>query len=116
MGPRVTAVAAIGLVCIALLVLRAQSARAWRDAAEHSRGFWLSWVVGSAAVGLVPLVDGLGWETATWLALWCVFGALQPAMVSDLLEVRRHLARVRVRGRRLRAEARERFASSEGLP
>ena len=116
MGPRVTAIVAIGLVCLALIVLGAQPARSWRDAAEHSRVFWLWWMVGSAAVGLLPLVDGLGWAGTTWLALWCAFAALQPAFVADVLEVRRHLNRMRVRGRRLRAEARQRFASGEGLP
>lgn len=116
MGPRVTAIVAIGLVCLALLVLRAQPAGSWRDSAEHSRAFWCCWMVGSAAVGLLPLVDGLGWAAAAWLGLWCAFGALQPAFVADVLEVRRHLTRLRVRGRSLRAEAKERFASSEGLP
>lgn len=109
-----TVVAALGLVCLVLLVLRAQSARAWRDAAEHSRGFWLWWIVGSVAVGLLPLVDGLGWAAAAWLALWCAFGALQPALIADVLEVHRHLARLRARGRRLRAEAPARLASRDG--
>lgn len=116
MGPRVTAIVAVGLVCLALLVVRAQPARSWDESAEHSRAFWLSWIVGSAAAGLLPLVDGLGWAAATWLALWCAFGALQPAFVADVLEVRRHLARMRLRGHRVRAEARERFSPSEGLP
>jgi hypothetical protein len=69
----------------------------WRGAAEHSRGFWLAWIVGFAALGFAgPATSGLGWVPMGWFALWTTVGTLQPSMVADLVEVRRF-------GRRRRA-------------
>jgi hypothetical protein len=62
----------------------------WRGAAEHSRGFWLAWIVGFAALGFAgPATSGLGWVPMGWFALWTTVGTLQPSMVADLVEVRR---------------------------
>ena len=109
MGPQVTGAVALAVAALAVLVLWAQPARSWDAAAEHSRAFWSAWIVASVVIGLLPTIEGFGWGAAAWLAVCCGFGALQPAFVIDVVEVRRHLARIRERGQRARAEARIRL-------
>jgi hypothetical protein len=93
MGPRITAAVALGVVFVVLVIVVAQPSRAWRAAAEHSRLFWLAWIVLSLAVGAAPAAaTELDWATAAWLAVCCALGTLQPAMIADLLDIRRHIA------------------------
>jgi hypothetical protein len=81
------AFAATGLAAAAVL---APTSRSWRGAAEHSRAFWLVWIVGFAALGFVgPATAGLGWASTAWLVWWTAVAALQPSMVVDVLEVHR---------------------------
>jgi hypothetical protein len=96
-GLVVAAVASIGVVGIAVFVVFSQPWPVWRDAAEHSRRFWLAWATVSVSVGLLPAVTGLldDWGAGVWLIACCAFAALQPAMVADILEVRRDIARRR---------------------
>jgi hypothetical protein len=78
------------LVGIAAAAVLAPPTSSWRAAAEHSRGFWLAWIVGFAALGFAgPATSGLGWVAMSWFALWTAVGTLQPSMVADLVEVRR---------------------------
>jgi hypothetical protein len=89
--------AVIGLAAVAVL---ASSSSAWRGAAEHSRGFWLAWIVGFAVLGFAgPATAGLGWGPTVWFVFWSAVGTVQPSMVADVMEVRRF-------GRRQRAVAR----------
>ena len=79
--------AVIGLAAVSVL---ASSSSAWRGAAEHSRGFWLAWIVGFAALGFAgPATAGLGWVPTAWFVFWSLVGTLQPSMVVDVVEVRR---------------------------
>jgi hypothetical protein len=95
-GPVVTAVpptivsaVALGGVAAAVAALVLQPRRAWRDAAEHSRAFWLLWAIGWAALGVgAAVLAGPGWVGAAVLAAACLIGAAQPSMVADLLDVR----------------------------
>jgi hypothetical protein len=95
MGLLVVAVVAVAVVVLAVSVVLSQPRPVWRDAAEHSRGFWLAWATTSVTVGLAPAAAG--WTSdgtaAVWLAACCAFAALQPAMWADVLEVRRDVAR-----------------------
>jgi hypothetical protein len=76
-----------GLAAVAVLAPRRA---AWRGAAEHARAFWLAWIIGGTSLGFAgPATFGLGWVPLAWFAFWTAVGALQPSMVSDLLEVRR---------------------------
>jgi hypothetical protein len=85
---------AFGVVGVAAAAVLAPPGRSWRAAAEHSRGFWLAWIVGFAALGFGgPATVGLGWAPTAWLAVWSAVGALQPSMVADLVEVRRFTRR-----------------------
>ena len=96
MGVVVAAVVSIGVVGIAILVVFSQPRPVWRDAAEHSRWFWLGWATVSVTVGLVPAAAGVSdWAAIVWLIACCAFAAFQPAMVADVLEVRRDIARRR---------------------
>jgi hypothetical protein len=79
--------AVVGLAAIAVLV---SSSGAWRGAAEHSRGFWLAWIVGFAALGFAgPATSGPGWGPTAWFVFWSAVGALQPSMLADVADVRR---------------------------
>ena len=95
-GPQLTAVLAFAVVVAMQIVVVLQPRRVWREAAEHSKVFWLVWALGSVAIGAVPAaLGGWGWGAAAWLAVWCGCAALQPAMVVDLFEVRRQVRRRR---------------------
>lgn len=75
---------------IAAAAVLAPPTSSWRAAAEHSRGFWLAWIVGFAVLGFAgPATSGLGWVPMGWFALWTTVGTLQPSMIADLVEVRR---------------------------
>jgi len=93
----ITGVAGIAVVGFVIFVVYSQPRPVWRDAAEHSRRFWLIWAIVSVAVGLLPAIAGVfdGWVAAVWLALCCSFAAFQPALHFDVLEVRRDVARRR---------------------
>ncbi len=96
MSAVILAAAALAAATAALLVVLAQPVRAWRDAAEHRRAFWVGWDLAATAVGAVGLVvAGLGWAGAGWITFWCVVGSLQPAMIADVRDVRRLLRRAR---------------------
>jgi hypothetical protein len=95
MTPAILAVAAVVAAAGGLVVVLAQPSRAWRDAAEHERRFWVGWdlaAVGLGAGGIVVL--SLGWAGAAWITFWCVVGGLQPAMIADVRDVRRLRRRV----------------------
>jgi hypothetical protein len=86
------------LSAVALLVaaatlgtLLAQPGPAWRDAAEHSRAFWVAWLLVGTGIGLAGLVAvGVSsWGGAAWLAFWAAVGSVQPSMIADVLEMRR---------------------------
>jgi len=111
----ITGVAGIAAVGFVLFVVYSQPRPVWRDAAEHSRAFWLWWGVISVAVGLIPAIAGLwdGWVAAVWLAFWCAFAALQPALHADVLEVRRDIARRRRSTLAKRARSRGPVRSSD---
>jgi hypothetical protein len=82
--------ALFAVVGIAAAAVLAPPSSSWRGAAEHSRGFWVAWIVGFAAFGFAgPATSGLGWVPMAWFALWTTVGTLQPSMVADLVEVRR---------------------------
>ncbi|MBM3672256.1 MAG: hypothetical protein FJW86_08780 [Actinobacteria bacterium] len=83
-------VAAVGFV---MFVVLSQPRPVWRDAAEHSRQFWMLWAVASVVAGLAPAVGGLmsDWAAAIWLTVCCAFAALQPAMWADVVDVRRDI-------------------------
>lgn len=97
MGLVITAVADLTVVVLVLLVVLFQVRPVWRDAAEHSRWFWVSWIAASVAVGVVPAAAGWwsDWVAAIWLTVCCAFATLQPALWTDVLEVRRDVARRR---------------------
>jgi hypothetical protein len=97
MGVVVAAVLSIAVVGAALFVVFSQPRPVWRDAAEHSRWFWLWWMSASVVVGLIPAVTGAfaDWGAIVWLEACCAFAIFQPAMIADVLEVRRDVARRR---------------------
>src|SRR4029077_14149651 len=72
-GVVIAAVVSIGVVGCAVFVVFAQPRPVWRDAAEHSRWFWLAWVTVSVVVGLVPAVSGVfaAWGAIVWLTFCC---------------------------------------------
>ncbi len=97
MTPTVLAAAALGVVLVAVAALVVQPRRAWREAAEHARLFWLIWALSWAALGLaIAVLAGPGWVGAGGLAGACLIGSAQPSMIADLLDVRR-LGRLRRR-------------------
>jgi hypothetical protein len=108
-GPEITVGVMLAVAALALLVVVVHPWRSWDAAAEHARGFWGTWIVGSVAVGVLPLFVEVTWGTAVWCAACCAFGALQPSLVVDIVEVRQHIARTRRRGHRVREEARARL-------
>ncbi len=76
-----------GLAAVAVLAPRSS---AWRGAAEHSRAFWLAWIIGCSGLGFAgPATFGLGWVPLVWFVVWTAVGTVQPSMISDLLDVRR---------------------------
>ena len=98
MGVNAAIVAAdlLALAGVVALTLAAQPGRAWREAAEHSRAFWLGWLILAVGVGVAGVLRaGLGWPGTAWLAGWVALGGLQPSMVADLLDTRRHVRRCR---------------------
>ena len=111
MGLVIAAVADVAMVGLAVFVVLSQPRSLWTEAAEHSRWFWLGWATVAVVIGIAPAATGAldDWAAAIWLAVWCAVGALQPAMWSDVLEVRRDVARRRrsTLAKRARAEARE---------
>jgi|SRR5687767_14332526 len=93
----IAGLAGIAVVGFVIFVVYSQPRPVWRDAAAHSRRFWLTWAIVSVAVGLIPAVTGAldDWAAAIWLAVCCAFAALQSALHFDVLEVRRDVARRR---------------------
>jgi uncharacterized membrane protein YdbT with pleckstrin-like domain len=93
----VAAVVSICVVGAVMFVVLSQPRPVWRDAAEHARWFWLLWATSSVAVGVAPAATGAfaDWGAITWLVLCCAFAVLQPALITDVLEVRRDVARRR---------------------
>jgi len=82
-----------GLVGLAIVV---QPGRAWRDAAEHRRAFWLTWLVVAVGIGVAGAVHlGPGWPGTAWLGAWVALGCGQPSLLADLVDTRRHLRRCR---------------------
>jgi len=107
LGPLVVTAAALGVVVLAVGLVVIQPRNAWRDAAEHSRLFWVAWAGSSVVIGALPIVNGLGWGEVAWFAAWCVFAAFQPAMITDIRDVHRHTSMgVRARLASRRAEVR----------
>jgi hypothetical protein len=95
-GPQLTAAIALAVVVVVLVVVTVQPRRIWRTTAEHSKVFWLAWALGAVVIGAVPVaIGGWGWGEVVWLVLWCGAAALQPALVVDLVEVRRQVRRRR---------------------
>jgi hypothetical protein len=112
-GPQLVALLSVAVVIGMHLAVVLQPLRVWREAAEHSKVFWFLWALGSVAIGAVPAALGdRGWGAAAWLAVWCGCAALQPAMIADLLEVRRQVRRRRTATLELRRER----ATGPGLP
>jgi hypothetical protein len=104
-GPKLTAAIALAVVIVMLVGVVFQPRRLWRDTAEHSKVFWLLWALAAVAIGaLGVVVGGWGWAAAAWLAVWCGCAALQPAMIVDLLDVRRQVRRRRKVTLELRAQ------------
>jgi hypothetical protein len=79
----------VGVVVIALAVLLAQPSSAWRDAAEHTRRFWVAWALVACTVAAIgPTFLGPGVAGGAWLAGFAGVGVLQPALVADVVDVR----------------------------
>jgi hypothetical protein len=108
-APLLTALVAIAVVAGSLYSVVVQPRPVWRDAAEHSKRFWIAWAAVSVAVGFTPAaVLGASWAAIAWLCACCAFAALQPAMFADVLAVRHDITRRR--RARLRARQRHRGA------
>jgi len=92
-----TGLIAIGVLGAAIFVVVSQPRPVWDDVAEHAKSFWYSWALIAAIVGVAPAVADLwsAWVNAVWLAACCAFGALQPAMIADILDVRNDIVRRR---------------------
>jgi hypothetical protein len=95
----IAAIAAADVLAVAglfALTLAVQPRRVWRDAAEHSRAFWLGWVLVAIGIGVAgALRVGPGWPGTAWLAACVAFGCGQPPLLADLLDTRRHVRRCR---------------------
>jgi hypothetical protein len=89
--PGVLSAVALLVAAAALATLLVQPRRAWRDAAEHSRAFWVAWLLVGTGVGLAgPAAVGVSsWGGAAWLGFWAAVGSVQPSMIGDVLEMRR---------------------------
>jgi hypothetical protein len=84
----------LALAGVVALTLAVQPRRAWRDAAEHSRAFWLAWLVLAVGAGVAGTLRlGPGWPATAWLGACVAVGGLQPSMLADLLDTRRHIRR-----------------------
>jgi hypothetical protein len=96
-GLLLTGLIAIGVLGVAIFVVVSQPRPVWEDVAEHAKSFWYSWALIAAIVGVAPAIAGLwsAWANAVWLAVCCAFGALQPAMIADILDVRSDIVRRR---------------------
>jgi hypothetical protein len=104
-APLLTALVAIAVVGVSLYSVVVQPRPVWRDAAEHTKRFWIGWAVASVAVAFVPAaVFGASWAAIAWFCACCAFAGLQPAMFADVLAVRHDI----VRRRRSRLAARRR--------
>jgi Na+/melibiose symporter-like transporter len=87
----ITLVAAVtaGTVVTVVGVLLAQPSSEWRDAAEHTRRFWIAWAIAGCVIAAAgPPLLGAGVEGAVWLAGFAGVGVLQPAMIADVVDVR----------------------------
>jgi hypothetical protein len=85
----VVAAVTVGVAAVVLGVLLAQPSRAWQDAAEHRRAFWIAWALAAGAVAAAgPPLLGPGVAGAAWLAGFAAVGVLQPALLADLADVR----------------------------
>lgn len=92
MGEHIAAAAALSTVGLFMLAVLVQPGSAWREAAEHAKVFWFAWAEASVGAGLaVPAIWGLRWPTIAWLSACCGFAVLQPALVGDFIDVRRHV-------------------------
>lgn len=102
------AAAALGVVALAMLLVVVQSPGAWKAAAEHSKVFWLVWAVVLVGIGAAPAValdevppsGGL----LVWLLFCCALAALQPSLLVDVRDTRRHRRRVHAARARRRDE------------
>jgi succinate dehydrogenase hydrophobic anchor subunit len=94
MGLVITAVLDVLAVGFGIFIVFSQPRPVWRDAAEHSRAFWLIWAAIAVMIGLAPAATGLmkDWAAAMWLTVFCALAVLQPAMWGDVLDVRRDVA------------------------
>jgi hypothetical protein len=89
MTPEVLAGASLVVATTVIATLLVQPRLAWRDAAEHSRLFWVVWALAGVSLGVGGLLLlGVRWRGAGWLAFWVAVGSLQPSMVTDVLDVR----------------------------
>jgi hypothetical protein len=87
------------LVGLATTAALAPPSARWRAAAEHSRAFRVTGIVGFAALGFAgSATAGLRWMPAAWFAFWATVGTRQPSVVADVVGTRRF-------GRRHRARA-----------
>ena len=94
MSAAIVAAVAVAAATCGLLVVLAQPGRAWCDAAEHRRAFWVGWELAAMVVGGIGLVvAGPGWAGAGWITFWCIVSSLRPAMIADLRDVRRLVRR-----------------------
>jgi hypothetical protein len=86
----------LALAGVVALTLAVQPRRAWRDAAEHSRAFWLAWLVLAVGAGVAGALRlGPGWPATAWLGTCVALGGLQPSMLADLADTRRYIRRCR---------------------
>ncbi|MEX2269609.1 MAG: hypothetical protein WEA75_13105 [Acidimicrobiia bacterium] len=97
MGLLIVLVSGIAVAGTVAFVVFSQPRPVWQDSAEHSRWFWFAWIAVSVAVGVAPAAAGVVSDgvAAVWLTACCAFAALQPALWTDVLEVRRDVARRR---------------------
>ena len=101
MSPEILVGAAVAMAAGATLVVAAQPGAAWRDAAEHTRAFWLGWALLAAGLGAAGLLrTGITWASVAWLAAWVALGSRPPSVVTDVLDTRRLERRRRLLARR----------------
>jgi hypothetical protein len=92
----VVAAVTVGVIAVVLGALLAQPSREWHDAAEYHRRFWVAWALAASAVAAAgPPLLGPGVAGAAWLAGFAAVGVLQPALLADLVDVRRLVHRRR---------------------
>jgi len=96
MTAQVVSIVGVVLASSVALTIVVLPTAAWRDAAEHSKQFWGSCVLGFVTAGVVaPAAAGIGWATGAWLLACCAFAVLQPSLLADLREVRAHARRTK---------------------